>query len=102
MKSLVLSFLLIITLTGSAFAQGGGNILYGDMKVDESKANGATRLSYDVILYNLNRTVIARQTVTSNGRYRFNNLNNGVYDLVVESENVDGARTPGELVPARA
>jgi tetratricopeptide (TPR) repeat protein len=98
MKSLVLSFLVMISFTGLALAQGGGNILYGDMKVDESKANGATRLSYDVILYNLNRTVIARQTVTSNGRYRFNNLNNGVYDLVVESENVEVARIRVELV----
>ena len=92
MKSLVLSFLLII------FVQGGGHILYGDMKVDESKATGVTPLSYDVILYNLNRTVIARQTVTSNGRYRFNNLNSGVYDLVVESENTEVARIRVELV----
>ena len=82
----------------STFAQGGGHILYGDMKVDESKAPGATRLSYDVILYNLSRQIVARQTVTSNGRYRFNNLNSGVYDLVVESENVEVARIRVELV----
>jgi tetratricopeptide (TPR) repeat protein len=93
MKVLVLSFLLLIS-----FAQGGGHILYGDMRVDESKAKGVTRLSYDVILYNLNRTVIARQTVTSNGRYRFNNLNSGIYDLVVESENTEVARIRVELV----
>jgi len=94
MKLLVLFFLLMI----STFAQGGGHILYGDMKVDESKAQGATRLSYDVILYNLSRQIVARQTVTSNGRYRFNNLNSGVYDLVVESENVEVARIRVELV----
>ena len=87
MKLWVLSFLLLLSLCYSSFAQGGGNILYGDMKVDESKANGVTRLSYDVILYTLSRTVIARQTVTATGRYRFNNLPNGVYDLVVEFEN---------------
>ena len=94
MKLLVLFFLLMI----STFAQGGGHILYGDMKVDESKAQGATRLSYDVILYNLSRQIVARQTVTSNGRYRFNNLNSGIYDLVVESENVEVARIRVELV----
>jgi len=94
MKVLILSFLVML----SPFAQGGGHILYGDMKVDESKAQGATRLSYDVILYNLSRQVVARQTVTSNGRYRFNNLNSGVYDLVVESENVEVARIRVELV----
>jgi len=88
----------MISVSASTFAQGGGHILYGDMKVDESKAQGATRLSYDVILYNLSRQIVARQTVTSNGRYRFNNLNSGVYDLVVESENVEVARIRVELV----
>jgi tetratricopeptide (TPR) repeat protein len=98
MKFLVLSFLLVLSLCGSSFAQGGGHILYGDMKVDESKATGVTRLSYDVILYNLNQTVIARQTVTATGRYRFNNLNSGIYDLVVEFENTEVARIRVELV----
>ena len=98
MKPLVLSFLLVISLSPSTFAQGGGHILYGDMKVDESNATGVTRLSYDVILYNLNRTVIARQTVTATGRYRFNNLNSGIYDLVVEFENTEVARIRVELV----
>ena len=94
MKLLVLFFLLTLT----TFAQGGGHTLYGDMKVDESKASGVTRLSYDLILYNLNRTVIARQPVTSNGRYRFSNLQSGVYDLVVELENTEVARIRVELV----
>jgi tetratricopeptide (TPR) repeat protein len=98
MKLLVLSFFLMLTLSGSTFAQGGGHILYGDMKVDESKATGVTRLSYDVILYNLSRRIVARQTVTSNGRYRFNDLPSGIYDLVVESENTEVARIRVELV----
>lgn len=102
MKLLVLSFLLIISLSSPASAQGGGHILYGDMKVDESKATGVNRLTYDVILYNLSRTVIARQTVTSTGRYRFNNLNSGVYDLVVELENTEVARIRVELVSPMA
>ena len=102
MKLLVLSFLLMIFLSGSTFAQGGGHILYGDMRVDESKATGVTRLSYDVILYSLSRQVVARQTVTSTGRYRFNNLNSGVYDLVVELENTEVARIRVELISPMA
>ena len=93
MKLLILSFLLMLSLS-----QGGGHILYGDMNVDESKATGVTRLSYDVILYNLSRRIVARQTVTSNGRYRFNDLPSGIYDLVVESENTEVARIRVELV----
>jgi tetratricopeptide (TPR) repeat protein len=98
MKVLVLSFLLLITFASSTFAQGGGHILYGDMRVDESKATGVTRLSYDVILYTLARQVVARQTVSATGRYRFNNLASGVYDLVVELENTEVARIRVELV----
>ena len=102
MKLLVLSFLVIISLSGwlerSPLAQGGGHILYGDMKVDESKVTGVNRLSYDVILYNMARQVVGRQTVTSTGRYRFNDLRSGVYDLVVESESVEVARIRVELV----
>ncbi len=102
MKLLILSFLLFTFLSGPldrlTFAQSGGHILYGDIKVDESKAGGATRLTYDLILYSLSRQVVARQTVTSTGRYRFNNLPSGIYDLVVESENTEVARIRVEMV----
>jgi tetratricopeptide (TPR) repeat protein len=82
----------------STLAQSGGHILYGDMNVDESKATGLHPISYDVILYNLSRQVVARQTVSSHGRYRFNNLPSGVYDLVVELENTEVGRIRIELV----
>src|SRR5262245_51679890 len=102
MRLLILPFLLIICLSGllarSTFAQSGGHILYGDMNVDESKATGVNRLSYEVILYNLARQVVARQTVSSTGRYRFNNLPSGVYDLVVELDNTEIGRIRVELV----
>lgn len=102
MKLLVLSFLLMICLSSwlerATFAQGGGHILYGDMKVEESKTTGVNPLSYDVILYNLARQVVARQTVSSTGRYRFNNLQSGVYDLAVEFENTEIGRIRVELV----
>lgn len=107
MKLLILSLVIFTNnlLACPAFAQdgverasSGTHILYGDVKVDESKAGGVTRLSYDVILYNLSRVAIARQTVSGTGRYRFNNLPSGIYDLVVESENNEVARIRVELV----
>ena len=107
MKLLILSLVIFISgwLAGPILAQdgveranSGANTIYGDIKVDESKASGVTRLSYDVILYNLSRVAIARQTVTSGGRYRFNNLPSAVYDLVVESENTEITRIRVELV----
>jgi tetratricopeptide (TPR) repeat protein len=85
--------LLLVTATASTVAQnGGGHTLYGDFKVDESKASGAKPLSFDVILYTTGGDVVARQTVGNNSRYRFNDVSNGDYDLVVEVENSEIAR----------
>ncbi len=107
MKLLILSLVIVtsgwlacpaLAQDGTMRANSGSHILYGDIKVDESKASGVTRLSYDVILYNLGRVALARQTVTSTGRYRFNNLPSGVYDLVVELENTEITRIRVELV----
>ena len=99
MKLLILSLIIFTCgwLDHSTLAQSGGHILYGDMKV-ESKGPGAAPLSFDLILYNLARQVVARQTVSSTGRYRFNNLRSGVYDLAVELDNVEVARIRVELV----
>lgn len=107
MKLLILSLVIFTScwLTYPALAQDGArrfnsgqHILYGDIKVDESKATGVIRLSYDVVLYTLSRVAVARQTVTSTGRYRFNNLPDGIYELVVEFENTEVARIRVELV----
>jgi Tfp pilus assembly protein PilF len=110
MRLLCLSFLLMISMGGwlarPTLAQRGGvmgnptgeHTLYGDVNVDESKATSTNRLTYDLILYNLSRQIIARQTVSSNGRYRFNSLPSGVYDLVVELENTEIGRIRVEMV----
>lgn len=105
MRLLCLSFLLIVFAGGSigssAITQSGGHILYGDMRVDESKATGFIPITYDLILYTLSGTLVARQTVSSNGRYRFNGLSDGHYDLVVESENTEVARIRVEISSPR-
>jgi len=72
-------------------AQNSGHILYGDFNVDESKANGVKPISFDLILYSYTR-VMARQTVSNNGRYRFMDVANGEYDIVVEVESSEVAR----------
>lgn len=94
-----LTAMLLFALACSARAQevGGpapetGHILYGDLRVDESKAEGAVPLAFDVILYGQNGSLISRQTVPSGGRYRFMNLGNGWYDLAVEVEGAEVAR----------
>jgi tetratricopeptide (TPR) repeat protein len=103
MKLLYL-FSLFIILGGLAVqpaqAQGGGHILYGDVKVDDSKVKGIKPISYDLILY-LGGQIVRRQTVSSEGRYRFVDLSNGYYDLVVELENNEIARMRVEIISPR-
>ena len=73
-------------------AQTGGHIIYGDFNVDESKATGVKPISFDLILRAYTGRVMARQTVSNNGRYRFMDVANGDYDIVVEVENSEVAR----------
>ena len=89
---LALALLLAMSTSSTVAQNGGGHILYGDFKVDESRATGLKPLSFDVILYTTGGGLIARQTVANNSRYRFNDVPNGDYDLVVEVENSEIAR----------
>ncbi|MBV9923521.1 MAG: tetratricopeptide repeat protein [Acidobacteria bacterium] len=78
-----------------ALRDRGEHTLYGDIKVEgiEAAPNGSQKpLSFEVLLYIINGTPIDRQTVTSNGRYRFMNLRDGEYDVVVLAENAEVAR----------
>jgi tetratricopeptide (TPR) repeat protein len=71
----------------------GEHTLYGDIRVEGAEADAPKKpLSFEVLLYIINGTPVDRQTVTGNGRYRFMNLRDGEYDLVVLSENAEVAR----------
>jgi len=71
---------------------GGNHSVYGDVKVDEGPTQGLKPIGLDVLLYTESGSLVARQTVQSNGRYRFNNLTEGRYEIVVEVENSEVAR----------
>jgi tetratricopeptide (TPR) repeat protein len=101
MKRFTLSLLLILSLGAFVFIHGqrgiparapGSHIVYGDIKVDESQAGGQKATSLDLILYNEFGNIIGRQTVPTNGRYRFNDLADGRYYIVVEYENSEVTR----------
>ena len=77
---------LLSLLRAPAAAQAGGHTLFGDLKVDESRAEGVKPISFEVALYTEGGTLLSRQTVNNNSRYRFLNLQNGRYDLAVEVE----------------
>lgn len=82
----------LVLSCATALAQSGGHVLFGDIKVDESQATGSTAASFQVLLYQESGGLVMRQTVSSNGRYRFLDLRNGRYEVVVEFENREVAR----------
>jgi tetratricopeptide (TPR) repeat protein len=98
MKRSTLSTVLILLFAATIAAQGGRgtpaghHIVYGNIKVDESQANGGKPISLDVILLNDYGNILARQRVSSNGRYRFIDLAEGRYYVVVEFENSELTR----------
>src|SRR6266567_4398492 len=78
----------------AARAQSGGNTVYGDLTVDESKVSGLKPISFEIVLYGRTGVILARQTTSSNGRYSFPNVSNGEFYLVVIVENSEVARIP--------
>jgi tetratricopeptide (TPR) repeat protein len=64
--------------------RGGGHSVYGDLKVEGDATDKPIKV--DLTLYTESRTIIARDTVSSNGRYRFNNIPTGIYEIAAEVE----------------
>jgi len=96
---LVFLSLVLLCLSCAITQAQGTQTLYGDFKVDESKAEPTTKtISYDLILYFDTGVIAGRQTISTGGRYRFVNMPNGVYFLAVELENTEITRIRVELL----
>jgi Tfp pilus assembly protein PilF len=88
----MLMVLLQLASIPSAAQQGGGHTLFGDFKVDGAGSSGDRPQTFFILLYSVSGKLLSRQTVGSPGRYRFHDVANGEYDLVVESENQEAVR----------
>jgi tetratricopeptide (TPR) repeat protein len=90
----LLTLIALVTFGGANCVFGQTGIaLWGDVKIDERNAEGSSPGSITVILYQLGgATIVGRQTVPANGRYRFNNLRAGEYELAVEVQTAEIAR----------
>jgi tetratricopeptide (TPR) repeat protein len=94
--ALILTCLALCVPAHSLNAQEGGiggggprgeNVIYGDVRIEEDKAGGSLKAAtYEIVLYSLGGFVLSRQHVGANGRYRFNNLAEGDYDIGVNFE----------------
>src|SRR5689334_2519075 len=95
-KNILLAMMMLTLLTPSIIAQGGrgANVgssgrhyVYGDIKVKETE--GSKPLTFDVILFNEYGNQQNQQRVQSNGRYRFNEMADGRYYIVVQYEGME-------------
>ena len=86
--------LLALVLSGMAVAQTRGSItLFGDVKIDQMPSAASSIQIVTIVLYaSGGQTMIGRLTVPLGGRYRFNNLSSGEYELAVEAEMNEIAR----------
>ena len=77
-----------------------GFIVYGDVKVDLSRATDAQQPSVlDVLLYTKGNQLFARQRIGPNGRYRFYDVFDGDYYIVIEVENQEVSRVSVFISP---
>ncbi len=90
----MLIVILFLVATGVTPAQiGGGHTLYGDFKIEGFKDDGSGAQNFHLLLFSsdLGR-VLFRQPINNNGRYRFFNVVNGAYILIIEFENQEIGR----------
>src|SRR5436853_1151680 len=98
---LMLIVLLSHAVIESVLAQtGDGHTLWGDLKVDESKVSGLKPTTFQLILYEPRGGILGRQTLSKDGRYRFENLRNGEYTIVVQIQSEEVARLHASLQSA--
>lgn len=96
-RTVILSLLLVIICSTCALGQGGRgasasssrHVVYGDVKVDSGQSGNDKPISLDITLYNEYGNEYARQRVGSNGRYRFIDIPDGRYYIVVAYEGTE-------------
>jgi len=102
-----LALFLVATVSNGVLAQRGtiptrsgtGFTVFGDVDVrDEGPPAGAKQLTFDLLLYSRSGVLVDRQRVGSKGRYRFLNVPAGDYEIAIEFESSEVARTQIRLV----
>ena len=84
LAQLVLLVVIAFVTAPPAMSQAG-YVLFGDVKIDDSKAATPGPSSVTIVLYDQSTKIVGRQTVSNRGRYRFANLRGGEYDLAIET-----------------
>ena len=95
MRTILLSLALTLLCAATGLGQGGRgavaagskHIVFGDVKIAQGPSDKSITL--DFILYNEYGNEIANQRVQSNGRYRFIDISDGRYYIVIQYEGAE-------------
>src|SRR5258708_14186311 len=107
LKQCLLVLILLVWASGTniCLAQRGvpasrstGFTLFGDVELKGETVSDSRALWFDLLLYSRSGVLLDRQKVGSKGRFRFLNVPAGDYDLVIEFENAEVARSQVRLV----
>lgn len=93
----VSSWSVCLAQRGVPASRAPGFTLFGDVEVTGAGTGEVKPLTLDLLLYTRSGVLIDRQKVGSRGRYRFINVPQGDYDLVIEFENAEVARSQVRL-----
>jgi tetratricopeptide (TPR) repeat protein len=98
MKLQLALLVLTVILTPAPTMSQSGYTLWGDVKLDDSKAETPGPSSLTIVLYDQSTKIVGRQTIGSRGRYRFTNLIPGEYELAIETNDGEITRTRLNLI----
>ena len=90
---LTLLFVAIATVNPPRTHAQGDYAIWGEVKIERGDSDTKAPSGFTIILYKDGGSEVGRQTVSSGGRYRFTELAGGDYDVVVEADNVEIARS---------
>jgi tetratricopeptide (TPR) repeat protein len=69
-----------------------GHTIFGDLQIDAQGASGIESMSFLVTLSTVAGYAINRENVPANGRYRFTEVPNGEYEIVIEKDSMEVGR----------
>jgi len=92
----------LMTILAPRAMSQSGYTLWGDVKLDDSKAETPGPSSLTVVLYDQSTKIVGRLTIGSRGRYRFTNLRPGEYDLAIEASGAEITRVHLNLTGSTA
>lgn len=85
MRHFAVSVMALLLLVAGAYGQGG-SILFGDFEVHDIPEGTEAPATFQILLLNRGLMVVGRETLGPRGRYRFSDLRNGEYQLVIQLE----------------